>query len=158
MTLRRLLGASLLLTVVGALIGAYLIRVHYDMDALVCSTGDCEIVQTSSYATVMDIPIAIFGTAMYVTMLALAAVRIRIPRFTTPASAVALALTAAGTLYSGWLTWIEIYELEAICQWCVASATVTTLLLVLEVLIFLHIWSEDPEAKEELLFDPDVDA
>jgi uncharacterized membrane protein len=141
-TMRRALIASLVLAILGAGVGAYLIRVHYDIDALVCGTGDCEVVQTSEYATVMDIPIAIFGTAMYLTVLGLTILRLRKPDLSLPASTAALAITAAGTLYSAWLTWIEIYELEAICQWCVVSATLTTLLFILEVVIFAKLWGE----------------
>lgn len=142
-TMRRALIASLVLAILGAGVGAYLIRVHYDIDALVCGTGDCEVVQTSEYATVMDIPIAIFGTAMYLTVLGLTILRLRKPDLSLPASTAALAITAAGTLYSAWLTWIEIYELEAICQWCVVSATLTTLLFILEVVIFAKLWGEE---------------
>jgi uncharacterized membrane protein len=55
----------------------------------------------------------------------------------------ALAISGAGMLYSAWLTWIEIYEIEAICQWCVASAIVTTLLFLVEVIIFFTLWNAD---------------
>lgn len=154
MSTQRALFASLVLAIAGTAVGAYLIRVHYDMDALVCGTGDCEIVQTSEYATVMGIPIAIFGTAMYVTVLGLTVLRLRAPRFLLSASTAALAITAAGTLYSGWLTWIEIYEIEAICQWCVGSAIITTLLLTLEVVIFTRLWSEDPDDPGDLSAEP----
>ena len=148
MDIRRILVISLALGLIGVAVGAYLIRVHYDIGALVCGNGDCEIVQNSSYAAVMDIPIAIFGTAMYVTVVALTALRLRVPRLMLPLSTAALAITGAGTLYSAWLTWIEIYEIEAICQWCVASATITTFLFVLEIVIFAKLWSEvsaDPD-------------
>ena len=142
---RSTLRASLVLSVIGTLVGGYLIRVHYDIDALVCGTGDCEVVQTSSYATVMDVPIAIFGTAMYLAVLALTLVRLTTSRWMLPASTAALAITAAATLYSAWLTWIEVFELEAICHWCVASAVITTLLFALEVVIFARLWSEEPD-------------
>ena len=149
MIMRRILIASLVLAIAGTAVGAYLIRVHYDIDALVCGTGDCEVVQTSEYATVMDIPIAIFGTAMYLTVLALTLLRMRAPRILLPASTAALAITAAGTLYSGWLTWIEIYEIEAICQWCVISASITTVLFLLEIVIFARLWSDGTDGEED---------
>lgn len=138
---RRALLASTLLAVVGTAIGVYLVYVHYNIDALVCGTGDCEIVQTSRYSEMFGIPIAIFGTAMYLTVLALSLLRLRAPDLTLPASVAALGITGAGTLYSAWLTWLEIYEIEAICQWCVASAIVTTLLFVIEIVIFARLWS-----------------
>ena len=140
MSIHRVLIGSLVLGLLGVAVGAYLIRVHYDTGALICSNGDCEIVQTSSYATLMGIPIAIFGTAMYLTTVALTALRLRLPRFALPASTAALAITGAGTLYSAWLAWIE-----AICQWCVASAIITTTLFVLEIVVFWKLWSEEPD-------------
>ena len=145
MNIHRVLIGSLVLGLLGVAVGAYLIRVHYDIGALICGNGDCEIVQTSSYATLMDIPIAIFGTAMYLTIVALTAIRLSLPRFALPASTAALAITGAGTLYSAWLTWIEIYQIEAICQWCVASAIITTTLFVLEIVVFWKLWSEEPD-------------
>jgi uncharacterized membrane protein len=139
----RLLRASLLLGVVGLGIGVYLVWVHYDLDALVCGLGDCETVQTSTYAELAGIPIATLGAAMYAALLALTILRLVVPRWLTPASMAALAISGAGMLYSAWLTWIEIYEIEAICQWCVASAIVTTLLFLVEVIIFFTLWNAD---------------
>lgn len=139
----RLLRLSLLLGLVGVGIGAYLVWVHYDLDALVCGLGDCEVVQTSSYAEVFGVPIAILGLLMYVALVALALARLLRPALLVPASMAALAITGAGTLYSAWLTWVEIEVLEAICQWCVASAIVTTLMFIVEIVIFSRLWSAD---------------
>lgn len=137
----RLLRLSLLLGLVGVGIGAYLVWVHYDLDALVCGLGDCEVVQTSSYAEVFDIPIAILGLLMYIALVALTLARLLRPGHLLPASMAALAITGAGTLYSAWLTWIEIDVLEAICQWCVASAITTTAMFIIEIVIFARLWS-----------------
>jgi uncharacterized membrane protein len=139
----RLLRLSLLLGLAGTAIGAYLVWVHYDLDALVCGLGDCEVVQTSSYAEVFDIPIATLGLLMYIALVALTLARLLRPSLVVPASMAALAITGAGTLYSAWLTYIEIEVLEAICQWCVASAVVTTLMFVVEIVIFARLWSAD---------------
>ena len=145
MSVRPLLTLTTLLSAAGVAVAAYLVRVHYDLDALVCGTGECEIVQTSSYATVMDIPIAIFGLLMYLSVLALAVVRLRVPHLTVPASTAARAITAAGTLYSGWLTWLELFVIDAICQWCVASAIITSGLFALEITIFRQMWASEPD-------------
>jgi uncharacterized membrane protein len=139
----RLLRLSLILGLVGVGIGAYLVWVHYDIDALVCGLGDCEVVQTSSYAEVFGIPIAILGLLMYVALVALILARLLRPALLVPASMAALAITGAGTLYSAWLTWVEIEVLEAICQWCVASAIVTTLMFIVEIVIFSRLWAAE---------------
>ncbi len=142
---RTALLASLLLSVTGAGISAYLIRVHYDLGALICGTGGCEIVQTSSYATLMGIPIAIFGLLMYLTILALAVLRIQRADLAVPASTAALGITAAATLYSAWLTWLELFEINAICQWCVASAIITTSLFLIEIVIYWRLWTAEED-------------
>ena len=139
----RLLRLVMLLGLVGTGIGAYLVWVHYDIDALVCGLGDCEVVQTSSYAEVFDIPIAVLGLLMYIALVTLTLARQMRPALLVPASMAALAITGAGTLYSAWLTWVEIEVLEAICQWCVASAIVTTLMFVVEIVIFTRLWSAE---------------
>jgi uncharacterized membrane protein len=139
----RLLRLSLLLGLIGVGIGSYLVWVHYDIDALVCGLGDCEVVQTSSYAEVFGIPIAILGLLMYVALVALTLARLLRTALLVPASMAALAITGAGTLYSAWLTWVEIAVLEAICQWCVASAIVTTLMFIVEVVIFSRLWNAE---------------
>jgi uncharacterized membrane protein len=95
----------------------------------------------------MGVPIALFGTAMYLTMLALSFLRLELPDMLLLLSTAALAITGAGTLYSGWLTWLEVFEIEAVCQWCVASAAITTLLFLVEIAIFNRLWTsvtDDP--------------
>jgi uncharacterized membrane protein len=139
----RLLRLSLLLGLIGIAIGGYLVWVHYDIEALVCGLGDCEVVQTSSYAEVFGIPIAILGLLMYIALVALTLARLLRPALLVPASMAALAITGAGTLYSAWLTWVEVEVLEAICQWCVASAITTTAMFLIEIVVFARLWSAD---------------
>jgi len=40
--------------------------------------------------------------------------------------------------FSGYLTYRELFTIHAICQWCVASAVVMTVLCVLSVLRYLR--------------------
>jgi uncharacterized membrane protein len=43
-------------------------------------------------------------------------------------------LTAWGALFSLWLTWLELFVIHAICQWCVISALIAVALLIVAVL------------------------
>ena len=45
----------------------------------------------------------------------------------------ALVLTFVGTSISAWLTYIELYMLHAVCNWCVISAVTVALLLAVAV-------------------------
>ena len=123
---------SAMLAALGAAVSAYLTAIHYDDGLLVCGLSDCHTVQTSDYAEILGIPVALLGLGMYVALLGLFALRRLRPDSTVYATAVAFALTLAGVIFAGYLTYVELFVLEAICQWCVVSAVLTTLLLLTE--------------------------
>jgi uncharacterized membrane protein len=129
-----LLAAVALLGVVGMGLAGYLTYVHYNEDALVCTVGGCETVQQSDYSTMFGVPIAIFGLLMFltVTLLALARMSGRSPIPSDVATIAAWTMLLTSLLYYVYLTYIEIWELEAVCQWCVMSSIVALLMFVLE--------------------------
>ncbi|MCC6704644.1 MAG: vitamin K epoxide reductase [Thermomicrobiales bacterium] len=109
-------------------IAAYLTLVHYEEELLVCSVvSGCKTVQSSEYAMVGPAPVALLGLLASLVMLGIAIARPRLPemRFTT--TAVLAGMLLAGLLYLGYLTWLELFVIEAICQWCVAYLIVTLL-------------------------------
>ena len=129
-----LLLANVLLGVIGMCLAGYLTYVHYNEDALVCTVGGCETVQQSDYSTMFGLPIAIFGFLMFltVTLLALARMTDRGPLSSDMATMAAWTLLLTSLLYYAYLTYIEIWELEAVCQWCVMSSIVALLMFAIE--------------------------
>lgn len=93
----------------------------------VCVAGGhgCATVAKSSYSHVAGVNIAVFGLIGYVLLLASAFFASDAARF----GGFVVALGGFG--YSVFLTYIEIFKIEAICQWCVASATLMTILFLL---------------------------
>lgn len=132
-------AAALLLGLAASGIALYLTIVHYQHDLLVCSTGGCETVQQSKYATIGPVPIAILGLIAAAIMLGAAVLRIVRRDLALPATIVIFTMAAIGFGYEIYLTYLEIWVLEAICQWCVAFATVITLWMVLEA---WRLWDE----------------
>lgn len=134
-----LVAAVLALGVAGLAIAGYLTYVHYNEDALVCTTGGCETVQQSEYATIAGIPIALLGVLMFGAIIALAAARLSAnpPVAFDIATIASWLMVFAATLYYIYLTYVEIFVLEAICQWCVASSVVTLGILTVE---SVHLW------------------
>ena len=132
--LRSLPLAILVLSVLGLGVAGYLTYAHYNQDALVCTIGSCHTVQSSKYATIGGVPIAIFGAGMYLTLGALAAARrFRVgPLGWDTATMAAFGIVLAGFVYAAYLTYVELFVIDAICQWCVGSAVITTLILALE--------------------------
>lgn len=141
----RILGTVIVLSVIGAAIAGYLTWAHYNESVLVCAVGNCGTVQKSAYATIGPVPIAILGVGMYIVMGLLAAGRLHnwLPMSYRQATMAAWAIALAGFAYALYLTYLEIWVIKAICQWCVGSAVVTALILVAETVLFWRILGED---------------
>jgi uncharacterized membrane protein len=92
----------------------------------VCIAGGhgCQTVAESSYSHLAGVNIAIFGIAGYVVLLICALLRGDAFRLT------AFVVSLIGFGYSLYLTYLELFTIDAICQWCVASAVLMTLLFV----------------------------
>ena len=107
--------AVVALALAGAAIAGYLTYTHYRGITPVCATGGCEVVQTSHYAKVAGIPVAVIGLVGYLVLVALPFSRVR----EAPAVAVALALSGLG--FAGYLLVVQLAVIDAVCIWCLAS-------------------------------------
>jgi uncharacterized membrane protein len=112
------------LALVGVGIAGYLTWVHYAGLQPFCvgGGGGCERVQSSRWAELAGVPVAVLGLAGYVLVLASLALPEDLGRFA------AALLSLVGTGFSAWLTYVELAKIDALCQWCVASAVVMLLL------------------------------
>lgn len=123
----------------GVAISVYLVRVALDpAKEIACGPlGDCHTVQNSQYAEVAGIPVAVLGLGMYVALLGLVGLELwGRARGLSPALLEALpqlrfAMALGGVLYSGYLTYLELAVIDAICAWCVTSAVLVTIIFVL---------------------------
>lgn len=119
--------ALLALAALGTAVSGYLTWIHYSGSLALCTgSGGCETVQASRYSEVAGVPVAALGLALYACILALTAWGALSGRAPSAAVLALFALSFAGTLYSGYLTYLELYVIRAICPWCVTSAVVMT--------------------------------
>jgi len=90
----------------------------------VCVAGShgCQTVAESSYSHVLGVNVAVFGIVGYMLLLACALLRGDLARMG------GFLISLVGFGYSFYLTYLELFRIEAICQWCVASAVLMTLL------------------------------
>lgn len=116
----------LALAVVGALISAYLTWTHFAGLTPVCTgSGEgCQTVQSSRYASVLGIPVALLGLIAYGSLI-----------FSTvlwreAGIYLGFLISLVGTLFSAYLTYLEIFVIGALCQWCLASAAIMIAALV----------------------------
>lgn len=133
MTRRMLLSVMAL---VGVFLAAYLTlyKLGY-IGELACKVGQCETVNLSRWSLLFGIPVAVWGLGFYVVLftVAFAGTTDRFaddPRVSTAL----LVLTACGVLFSGWLTYLELFVIHAICMYCVISAVLVTLMCGIAVL------------------------
>jgi uncharacterized membrane protein len=133
---RRLRIAILVLSLIGIGIAGYLTYVHYEGLKVLClSSGGCETVQASRYAKLDGIPVAVLGLLGYIGLLGSLMVRGELGRI----AGFAIALIGFG--FSLYLTYRELFTIKAICQWCVSSAVLMT---VLAILTAIRVLREEP--------------
>jgi uncharacterized membrane protein len=118
---RALRTTAFVLTILGIGIAGYLVYIHYAGIEPVCNIAHgCHKVQTSKYADLAGVPVALLGLIGYVTILGALLVR-------GEAARMVAALTALiGFGFSAYLTYRELFTIDAICQWCVGSAILMT--------------------------------
>jgi uncharacterized membrane protein len=136
---RRLRAGALAIAGIGVCVAGYLTYVHYAGLQPFCAGGGhgCERVQSSTYAMLGGIPVAVIGLAGYVAIAA------ALLASGERARLAAAALAVSGFGFSAYLTYLELFVIDAICQWCVASAVLLTALMVLTVLRLLLLADED---------------
>lgn len=128
--------AMIVLTAVGLCLAAYLTYVHYSGVTPPCSIkgNPCSQVQKSQYSLLIGIPVALIGLLGYIAILGSLLLLPEGER----ARFVTMALVLGGFGFSLYLTYRELFTLHKICEWCVSSAVIMTLLACLSVWRFLR--------------------
>jgi uncharacterized membrane protein len=125
------------LAMVGMFIALYLTLYKMGMiGSLSCSIGSCETVNTSRWARFLGLPVAAWGVFFYLDVLVIAILGIS-PHRAASSRVIAWLLavwTGIGVIFSGWLTYLELFTIHAICVWCVTSAVIVLVIFALSVL------------------------
>lgn len=121
----RWAAVSLAFALAGLGVAVYLTIAHFNRGALVCGVGDCQTVQSSDFAAIAGIPLALLGLGLFGALVLLGLARRHWPGRTELLTFLAFGVALAGVLYSAYLTYLEVAVIFAICQWCVVSAICT---------------------------------
>jgi uncharacterized membrane protein len=131
---RRLRIAILVLALIGIGVAGYLTYTHYAKIKVICgSNGGCETVQSSVYSKLAGVPVAVLGLAGYIGILFSLMIRSELGR------AAGFGIALIGFLFSMYLTYREAFTIHAYCYWCLSSALLMTLLVVLTGIRFLRV-------------------
>ena len=113
---------------IGLGIAGYLLAVRVAGGAAACGPSHgCETVAASEYATVGGIPVAAWGFGFQLALAGLAL------KWWRSANRTWLLLAylglLAGTIAVAWLTFLELFVIEAVCLWCAGYAVAVLLAL-----------------------------
>jgi uncharacterized membrane protein len=82
-------------------------------------------VQSSVYSKLAGLPVAVLGLAGYIAMLFTLFIRNEVGRIAT------FGIALIGFLFSMYLTYREAFTIHAYCYWCLSSALLMTILVIL---------------------------
>jgi uncharacterized membrane protein len=123
-----------ILSIIGLGASIYLTYVEVTHTRALCGpVGDCNAVQSSPYAKLFGVlPIGLVGALGYIAILVTWLWRrLRTDSLSKVAGPVMYAMALFGTLFSVYLTYLELFVIHAVCIWCLLSAVTITALMLL---------------------------
>lgn len=131
---RRWQVVSIGLALAGLVDSLYLSWIKLTGNTAACSgIGDCEAVNTSRFSEIGGIPVALLGAFGYVLIIGMLVLRTRKQAWDEPLSIALFGVTLVGTLYSIYLTYLEVVVIRAVCPFCVVSAMLMAFLFILSI-------------------------
>ena len=109
---RRLVAA---LAILGLAVAGYITYAHFADVSITCTSGGCEAVQASRYSELAGIPVSVLGIAAYAFILGTAFFTSELAR------AAGAAVAVASALFAGYLVYVQMAIIDAVCDWCLAS-------------------------------------
>jgi len=125
----KMLGRGLnlsmkIVALIGLIDALYLtwVKLSHQESACLPGIGNCATVNSSRYATIYGIPIAVLGAGAYLTILIVLSLENRKGFWAENNGMIVFGLSLIGVLYSAYLTYLELAVIHAICPFCVLSA------------------------------------
>ncbi|MCP4139427.1 MAG: vitamin K epoxide reductase family protein [Chloroflexi bacterium] len=127
---------ALIAAIIGALDSLYLAWIKLSHNETLCAPGlgDCFTVNTSRYAELFGIPIALFGLAAYLAIIAILLFESRIDFLKENGTLALFGIGLVGVLYSAYLSYLEEFVLHAWCPYCILSAVVITIVFIVSII------------------------
>src|SRR3979490_1287165 len=129
--------AIALLALVGLFVALYLwLHALGFGGAIKCgAAGGGETVQTSQWAVFLGFPVALYGVVGYLAVLIVALLALRPAALAQRGwDPLVLLLATIGVVVTAYLSYVELFLIQAICRWCVGSAVIITLIWIVSLL------------------------
>jgi uncharacterized membrane protein len=134
--MKKINTIAVVASIIGFIDSAYLTIIKFTHSPIYCTPGlgNCEAVQNSQWSTIWGIPIALFGALAYLLLVFCFIFEKRIRLLKQYFHYVVFGITFFGFLYSLYLTYLELFVLHAICQWCILSAICMTAVFIVTII------------------------
>ena len=118
---------QVLCLLIGVAVAGYLAYSYTAGGSMVCGPGGgCEAVRASAYAWIAGMPVPLVGLLAYSLLAMLLLVRLRAPRAVGYVALLGMVtISVAAFVFSSYLTYVELFVLQLLCDWCLASFLVT---------------------------------
>lgn len=130
---------------IGIGITSYLTYVKITAAPTVCVEGgafNCDVVQNSSYAKLMGIPVAYLGLATYLALAILVTMENRIGILREYGAMLTFGVALFAFLFSVWLVYVQVFRLEALCIWCLGHEISITIIFLMSLIRLRRALSE----------------
>ena len=126
---------SVALTVLGLFVSVYMTIFKFTENENMClGNGGCSVVNSSIYAEVYGIPVAVIGVIGYAALLAVLLVETRNSFFAENGTLIIFGLALIGFLFTLYLIYVEIALIHALCPFCITSQITMTLFFIISVI------------------------
>ena len=126
---------SIALALLGLAVSIYMtIFKLTDNERMCLGNGGCSKVNSSAYAEVYGIPVAVVGIGGYAVIAALVFMEDRNKFLEQNGTMLVFGLTLIGFLFTLYLVYVELALIKALCPFCVTSQITMTLLFILSII------------------------
>jgi len=132
---KRLSQLPIMFTNIGLLVSVYMTIFKITNNESMCiGSHGCSIVNSSRYAEVYGIPVAVLGVVGYAAILAVLFLERRPGFFQENGTLLLFGLSLTGFLFTLYLIYVEVALIKAYCPFCITSQIVMTLIFILSVI------------------------
>ncbi|MBR9700692.1 vitamin K epoxide reductase family protein [Candidatus Woesearchaeota archaeon] len=144
MAKKNLEKVIVVLAVIGALIAAYGVALHYSPDSSsfcnISANINCDKVNKSPWATFLGVPVALLGMLAYLAVVLLVLKRNLVRKITAFTKKdywqYLTGIVAVMLLFQVYLTWVELFLIKAYCLICLGSQLIILVLFVVSFIKF----------------------
>lgn len=130
-----LFWGTLVLAILGAVDAIYLYIYKLTGNPHMClGSGGCHNVNFSPYSEINGIPVSLFGLAAFLAIICILILEARLKFAKENGPLAIFGISLGGVAFTAYLTYLEIYVINAICPFCVASAVIITFIFVLAII------------------------